>query len=184
MTMAELPERRSTRVRKPIIRFADQIVQSAELSEAPEASIVTTKPPAKLQATAKPTKAPTTKAPAKAPTKAKVPAKVPAKAKAPAPTTDIEQLCDQIEGLNFEEEDDAIEPNDASDKKGKKKAKAEEIARLSKLSFIDIMKEAKDPKDVLFEPFVPGHSREPEVNIPPNIDTSSPLALFELFIYI
>ena len=42
--MAELPERRSTRVRKPIIRFADQIVQSAELSEAPEASIVTTKP--------------------------------------------------------------------------------------------------------------------------------------------
>src|SRR5436305_10683069 len=67
-------------------------------------------------------------------------------------TTDIEQLCDQIEGLNFEEEDDAIEPNDASDKKGKKKAKAEEIARLSKLGFIDIMKEAKDPKDVLFEP--------------------------------
>ena len=91
-------------------------------------------------------------------------------------------MCDQIEGLNFEEEDDAIEPNDASDKKGKKKAKAEEIARLSKLSFIDIMKEAKDPKDVLFEPFVPGRSREPEVNIPPNIDTSSPLALFELFI--
>ena len=108
MTMAELPERRSTRVRKPIIRFADQIVQSAELSEAPEASIVTTKPPAKLQATAKPTKAPTTKVPVKALTKAKAPAKVPAKAKAPvkvpaktkasAPTTDIEQLCDQIEG--------------------------------------------------------------------------------------
>src|SRR5436305_6497959 len=153
MTMAELPERRSTHVRKPIIQFADQIVQSAELSEAPEASIITTKPSAKLQATAKLTKVPTTKAPAKAPTKAKAPAKVPAKAKAPAPTTDIEQLCDQIEGLNFEEED-AIEPNDASDKKGKKKAKAEEIVRLSKLSFIDIMKEAKDPKDVLFEPFV------------------------------
>ena len=122
MTMAELPERRSTRVRKPIIRFADQIVQSAELSEAPEASIVTTKLPAKFQATTKPTKAP-----AKAPMKAKAPAKIPAKAKTPTPTIDIEQLCGQIEGLNFEEEDDAIEPNDASDKKGKKKAKAEEI---------------------------------------------------------
>ena len=44
------------------------------------------------------------------------------------------------------------------------------------------MEEAKDSKDVLFEPFLPGNSREPKVNIPTNIDTSSPLALFELFI--
>ena len=146
MTMAELPERRSTRVRKPIIRFADQIVQSAELSEAPEASIVTTKPPAKLQATAKPTKAPTTKAPAKAPTKAKVPAKVPAKAKAPAPTTDIEQLCDQIEGLNFEEEDDAIEPNDASDKKGKKKGKSRRNSTIIKAQFHRYYERSKGSK--------------------------------------
>src|SRR5437667_113104 len=59
---------------------------------------------------------------------------------------------------------------------------ADQIVQSSKLSFIDIMKEAKDPKDVLFEPFVPGCFRELEVNIPPNIDTSSSLALFELFI--
>ena len=59
--------------------------------------------------------------------------------------------------------------------------RAEEIARLSKLSLDSIMEEAKDPKDVLFEPFLPGNSQEPKVNIPTNIDTSSPLALFELF---
>ena len=75
-------------------------------------------------------------------------------------------------------EEDILRPNN----KAKKKAKAEEISRLSKLSLDSIMEEAKDPKDVLFEPFVPGRSRELEVNISPNIDTSSPLALFELFI--
>src|SRR5436305_8096074 len=227
--MAELPERRSTRTKKPVTYFNDQIVQSAELSDT---LISTAKPLAKPQAAAKrtvkalakelaevpaakdPAKAPA-KVPAKAPAKgpatdpakaakapakaprpakgplkgcAKGPAKVPAKApkKAPKkvpkalkstanPSTeqlDIEQLCGQIEGLDLEE--DILRPNN----KAKKKAKAEEISRLSKLSLDSIMEEAKDPKDVLFEPFLPGNSREPKVNIPTNIDTSSPLALF------
>ena len=64
--------------------------------------------------------------------------------------------------LTKELAEDILGPNN----KAKKKPKAEEIVRLSKLSLDSIMEEAKDPKDVLFEPFLPGNSREPEVNIP------------------
>ena len=72
--MAELPERRSTRTRKPVTYFNDQIVQSAKPSDVPiSPSIAKSKP---LKALAKdPVKAltkelaevPATKAPAKAP---------------------------------------------------------------------------------------------------------------------
>jgi hypothetical protein len=44
------------------------------------------------------------------------------------------------------------------------------------------MKEAKQPKDVHFEPFKPGVIRESKLNIPSNVDASDPLALLDLFI--
>ena len=39
-----------------------------------------------------------------------------------------------------------------------------------------------DTEDVVFEPFSPGIPRDPEVNIPSNIDATDPLALLDLFI--
>ena len=44
------------------------------------------------------------------------------------------------------------------------------------------MKEAKQLKDVHFDPFDPGDIREPKLNIPSNIDVSDPLELLDLFI--
>jgi hypothetical protein len=97
------------------------------------------------------------------------------------PTLDlIEQLYSQTEGLDIKEDDE--EPTD-NDKKAKKKAKAKEITRLKKLGLQGVIEEAKLPKDVQFEPFDPGHRREPKVvNVPPNIDTIDPIVLLELFI--
>jgi len=79
----------------------------------------------------------------------------------------IDELCDGIEELDL---------------KAKKKAKADEIGRLSKLGLKKVMEEAKNPKDVHFDPFDPGDTREPKLNIPSNIDVSDPLELLDLFI--
>src|SRR5439155_4577762 len=70
----------------------------------------------------------------------------------------------------------------ALDLKAKKKAKAAEVARLSKLGLEGVIEEAKQPKDVHFDPFDPGDTREPKLNILFNIDISDPLELLDLFI--
>ncbi len=44
------------------------------------------------------------------------------------------------------------------------------------------MKEVKSLKNVQFEPFNPGHYREPKLNISSNIDSTDLLALLNLFI--
>ena len=79
----------------------------------------------------------------------------------------IDELCDGVEALDL---------------KAKKKAKAAEVARLSKLGLEGVIEEAKQPKDVHFDPFDPGDTQEPKLNIPSNIDVSDPLELLDLFI--
>jgi hypothetical protein len=116
-----------------------------------------------LKAPTKPTK-PTPKPPKPSPASSST---------APSILDDIiGQLCTQTEELDIEEEDP----------KAKKKAKAAEIARLTSRGLEGVMEEVKPLKDVQFEPFKPGIYREPEVNIPSNIDLTDPLALLDLFI--
>jgi hypothetical protein len=149
--MAEPTQRRSNRSRKPIVHFDDQIAES----------IGPSKPPKPPKGPANPTK-PTVKPIAK-------PTAKPSISIEPSIPDPIEQLCSQTEELDIEE-----------DPKAKKKAKAVEIARLKELSLKGVMEEAKPLKDVQFEPFNPGHHREPKVNIPSNIDPTDPLALLDL----
>ena len=151
--MAEPTQRRSNRSRKPIVHFDDQIAES----------IGPSKPPKPPKGPANPTK-PTVKPIAKPTAKPSISIK-------PSIPDPIEQLCSQTEELDIEE-----------DPKAKKKAKAVEIARLKELSLKGVIEEAKPLKDVQFEPFNPGHHREPKVNIPSNIDPTDPLALLDLFI--
>src|SRR6266498_6011580 len=154
--MAEPTERRSNRSRKPKVHFDDQIAQPSrpsKSSRAPKALAKPTKSTAKP--TAKPLKPPVT---ASASTE-------------PSVLDAVEQLCSQTEGLDIEE-----------DPKAKKKAKVAEIARWKGISLEGVMEEARLLKDVQFEPFDPGHPREPKVNIPSNVDPADPLALLDLFI--
>jgi hypothetical protein len=58
----------------------------------------------------------------------------------------------------------------------------EEVACIGKLPFENIVKMTSDTTDVIFEPFSFGRPRDPEVNIPSNIDATDPLALLDLFI--
>src|SRR5207248_6555352 len=102
----------------------------------------------------------------------------------------VELLCNQTKALDIqalpiideEVSGDELLGEDNLDKKQKKKVKAEEIARLKSLSLEEIVKMITDSKEVIFSPFSPGVPREPEVNIPNNIDTTDPLALLNLFI--
>ena len=139
--MAEPTERRSNRSRKPKVHFDDQITESIGPSKPSK--------PSKLpKGPAKPTANPLNpSANASASTK-------PSISTDPSIQDPIEQLCSQTEELDIEE-----------DPKAKKKVKAAEIARLTKLGLKGVMEEAKPLKDVQFEPFDPGHHREPKVNI-------------------
>jgi len=99
----------------------------------------------------------------------------------------IQSLCEEIGALDIQtiediESSQSEQESNSITKNAKKKAKAQEIARLKKLPFEDIVKMIPYIKDVIFEPFSPGHLRDPEINIPSNIDTSDPLALLDLFI--
>ena len=173
-----IAERRPNRQRKPVIPF-DEIVR----------------PSAKP---AKPRK-PRTTAP-----KALEPHNDPAPAKSSnnkaIQEDPVQLLCKQTQGLDLQASDtddttheaaeeaeavdeaEAIEEAVNLDLKAKKKVKAKELARLKQLSFNDILKEVPDAKDIEFEPFSPGRTREPECVVPPNIDLTDPLALLDLFI--
>lgn len=105
----------------------------------------------------------------------------------------MQLLCDQAKGLDIQalptiegiENDKDVkikEEHNVTDKKAKKKAKTAELAGLKKLPLEDIMKMIPDTKEVIFEPFLPGRFREPEVSISPNTDATDPLALLDLFI--
>jgi hypothetical protein len=162
--MEDPKERRSMRSRKPTVHFDGQIAQYSEPLEPPES------PEAPAKSTAKPSVEPKPrKRPAKASTKPL------------ASTLDpIEELCSQTKELGIQGGPKAKKAKEIAT--SKRKAKAEEVARLLKLSLDDILKEAKDPKDVQFEPFKSGRPREPKVNIPLDIDGADPLALLDLFI--
>ena len=75
-----------------------------------------------------------------------------------------------VEGAVEEAATEAVE-----DLKAKRKAKAEEIAGLKRLQFEEILKKIPKTSDVVFEPFLPGRTRDPEVVLP-NIDASDPLS--------
>ena len=167
--MADIPERRPMRIRKPTIPFDEQNLQSSnslKASEAPKAL--------------------------KAPTKLSKSLSQNATIATPSKDDMIELLCDQTKELNIQtlpiieeiEGDIGIESEkeDNITHKAKKKAKAAELAGLKKLPLKDIIKLIPDTKEVIFEPFLPGRFREPEVNIPSNIDATDPLALLDLFI--
>jgi len=173
-----MAERRSNRQKKPVVPFDEFVRQS-------------TKP-------AKPRK-PQTSVP-----KAREPYYDPA----PAESSNngviqgdpIQLLCEQTQGLNTqahptenspsEPAEEAIEEamleaaNEAvnlEDLKAKRKAKAEEVAGLKMLQFNEILKKIPKTSDVVFEPFSPGRTRDPEVVLP-NIDAFNPLSLLDLFI--
>ena len=111
----------------------------------------------------------------------------------------IQLLCEQTQGLNIqthptenspsepaeeatEDEDaDADEAVNPEDLKAKRKAKAKEVAGLKMLQFKEILMEIPKTSDVVFEPFLPGRTRDPKVVLP-NIDASNPLSLLDLFI--
>jgi hypothetical protein len=73
--------------------------------------------------------------------------------------------------------DKALDGLDSKSKKANKKAKEAKLACLKKLQFDKIVSMLPKPKNVVFEPFSPGQSRQPEVKLPPNIDASDLLAL-------
>jgi hypothetical protein len=153
--MAEPIEQRSNRSRKPKVHFDDQIAESIGPSKP-------SKPSKSPEGPAKPTKSTA---------KHLNPSIKPSISIEPSILDPIEQLCSQTEELDIEE-----------DPKAKKKAKAVEIARLKALGLEGVIEEVRPLKDVQFEPFNPGHHREPKVNIPSNIDPTDPLALLDLFI--
>ena len=153
--MAEPSDRRSIRTRKPIVHFDDKIVQSL--------------PSTKSKKPAKPTKPiETTKS---VPKSQKPPTSLLQTSLAECDDDLIEELCSQAQDLDI-----------SDDPKAKKKAKAAEITRLNALSLQGIMEEAKPLKELKFEAFDPGESREPKINIPDNIDPTNPLELLDLFI--
>lgn len=163
--MAEPSNRQSTRQRKPIIPFDEQISQPSLLLRALKTQKRRAKPSKSSQ-----------RAPIQAET---------------SEDDAIQLLCDQTKGLDLdalppteetEDTEDESRQESVSDKNAKKKAKAAEVARLKKLSLGDIIEMIPDPKDVVFEPFSPGCPREPEVHIPPNVDATDPLTLLHLFI--
>ena len=190
--------------RKPVVHFGDEIAQypgHSKPSRPPKAPVkptTATQPIAQSSAssvsTAEPAVEPNpspdpissvkskafAKGPAKRPTKtpAKASAKVPAKAVAQS-LPSIEQLCSQTEQLDIEDDDE--EQLTGNDKKGKKKAKAEEKKCLKRLDLQGIMEEVKLPEDVKFDPFDPGHHREPTANIA-NISAMEPVDFLDLFI--
>ena len=67
------------------------------------------------------------------------------------------------------------------DLKAKRKAKAEEIAGLKRLQFEEILKKIPKTSDIVFEPFLPGRTRDSKVAIP-SIDITNLLSLLDLFI--
>jgi cytochrome c5 len=153
--MAEPSDRRSNRARKPIVPFDEKI------------------------ALAKPAKAPKSTKPTTKSTKSTKSAESTQKSKTPAAqSTQIPKADDAIEELCNITQDLDISNNP----KAKKKAKAAEITRLNALSLQGIMDEAKPLKELKFEAFDPGEPREPKINIPDNIDLTSPLELLDLFI--
>ena len=162
--MAEPIERRSNRSRKPKVHFDDQIAESIGPSKP-------SKPSKSPKGPAKPTESiiKSTTKPLNPSARASASAK-PSISTEPSILDPIEQLCSQTEELDIEE-----------DPKAKKKAKAVEIAHLEGLGLKGVIEEVKPLKDVQFDPFNPGHHREPKVNIPSNIDPTDPLALLDLF---
>jgi hypothetical protein len=94
-----------------------------------------------------------------------------------SPSEVVEEAVEEaIEESILEATDEAVE-----DLRAKRKAKTEEIAGLKRLQFEEILKKIPKTSDVVFEPFSPGRTRDPEVAIP-NIDATDPLSLLDLFI--
>jgi hypothetical protein len=173
-----MAERRSNRQTKPIVPFDEIVRQSA-------------KP-------AKPRK-PRTKVP-----KAQEPHYNPASAGSSNNEViqgdPVQLLCEQTQGLNLQANPTENSPSEAAeeaveeaveeaaeealnpeDLKAKRKAKAEEIAGLKRLQFEEILKEIPKTSDIVFEPFSPSWTRDPEVALP-NIDATNLLSLLDLFI--
>ena len=152
--MAEPLDRRSNRVRKPVVHF-DETIAPAEPAK-PAKALKSTKSTTK---STKSTKSTQSKTPTAQPTQ--------------VPESDdvIEELCNQTQDLDIE---DGL--------KEKKKVKAAEIAHLTRLSLQNIIEEAKPLEDVKFDPFDPREQREPEINIPNTIDFENPLELLDLFL--
>jgi len=158
--MDEPIDRRSNRSRKPKIHL-DEIVQSSSSSKpsnAPKKPLTVPKKPLKTsEASTKPP--PTTKS-----------SKAPSETLLNPPILElVEELCSQIAGLDI---------------KAKKKAKSDEISRLKNLRFHSILKEIKPLKEIEYKPFTLGNHCAPKVNILSNINTTNPLALLDLFIYL
>jgi hypothetical protein len=133
--MAEPPDRRSNRSRKPKIHF-DEIVQTpgpSKPSAAPKNPSAAPKKPSKTsKASTKPP--PTTKS-------SKKPLETPLDPPDPPILDLIEELCSQTAELDI---------------KAKKRAKTDEILRLKGLGFQGVLKEIKPLEEIEYEPLVLG----------------------------
>ena len=118
----------------------------------------------------------------------------------------VQLLYEQLQGLSVQAEPDenihgetALADSDsevatdhtskAGIKKAKaeliarKKAKAKEVADLKRLTFKEILEKFSKLNEVIFEPFSPGRTRDPEVILPDqDINATDPLSLLDLFI--
>ena len=150
--MAEPPNRRSNRSRKPKIYF-DEIVQPSRPSKPSIKPTASTKPPPATKSSRTPLESPLDP-PLESPIDPQI-------------LDLVKDLCSQTAKLDI---------------KAKKKAKSDEIGRLTKLGFQGVLEEIKPLKEVEYEPLILGDHREPKVNIPSNIDSTDPLALLDLFI--
>jgi len=166
---ADLPQRQSTRQKKPTIPFDEQIPQSLKPSKP-------SKPPKPPKALTEPFKSTQNASTSEGET---------------SEDDAIQLLCNKtkvlyIQARQIDKEEDRQGEQDnlesVSDKKAKKKAMAEAVARLRKLPFEDIVEIIPDVSGVIFKPFSPDCLRDPKVNISCNIDATDPLALLDLFI--